>query len=349
MASIQPRQGKDGTVRYLAQVVVKRGGIIVRRENKTFPDERQARAWAANREVNREAASDDPTLSAVIDTYLGESRKAVGRTKAQVLEAIKRHPIGSKRCSRITSASVVSFAQGLQSGRTPQTVMNYLSHLGSVFAIARPAWGYPLDPEAVQDAMKVCKRLGYISKSQSRDRRPTVDELHKIVTHFEEVRRRRTGNNPMDDIVRFAVFSTRRQEEITLLRWDDLDVEHSRILVRDMKHPGQKIGNDQWCDLTPEALTVALAQPRRGDLIFPHNTDAISAAFTRACKLLGIEDLRFHDLRHDGISRLFEMGWNIPQVAVVSGHRSWQSLKRYTHIRQRGDKYADWKKKTPAD
>jgi integrase len=83
--------------------------------------------------------------------------------------------------------------------------------------------------------------------------------------------------------------------------------------------------------------------------IFPYNTDAISAAFTRACKLLGIEDLRFHDLRHDGISRLFEMGWNIPQVAVVSGHRSWQSLKRYTHIRQRGDKYADWKKKTPAD
>jgi integrase len=50
----------------------------------------------------------------------------------------------------------------------------------------------------------------------------------------------------------------------------------------------------------------------------------------------------FHDLRHDGISRLFEMGWTIPHVASVSGHRSWQSLKRYTHIRQNGDKYAGW-------
>jgi len=58
---------------------------------------------------------------------------------------------------------------------------------------------------------------------------------------------------------------------------------------------------------------------------------------------LEIEDLRFHDLRHEGISRLFEMGWTIPQVATVSGHRSWKILKRYSHLRQSGDKYANWK------
>jgi len=59
--------------------------------------------------------------------------------------------------------------------------------------------------------------------------------------------------------------------------------------------------------------------------------------------LLGIDDLHFHDLRHDGISRLFEMGKTIPQAAGVSGHRSWSSLKRYSHLRQTGDKYAGWK------
>ncbi len=63
----------------------------------------------------------------------------------------------------------------------------------------------------------------------------------------------------------------------------------------------------------------------------------------RTCPLLNIEDVDFHDLRHEGIPRLFEMGWNIPHVAMVSGHRSWTSLKRYTHIRQTGDKYANWK------
>ena len=113
-------------------------------------------------------------------------------------------------------------------------------------------------------------------------------------------------------------------------------------MVRDMKNPGEKAGNDVWCDLPPEALRIVKAMPRCAGAIFPFGPDAISAAFTRAGKLLEISDLHFHDLRHDGVSRLFELGWNIPHVAAVSGHRSWQSLKRYTHLRQTGDKYAGW-------
>jgi hypothetical protein len=98
-----------------------------------------------------------------------------------------------------------------------------------------------------------------------------------------------------------------------------------------------------WCELPPDARSIIEAQPRRGDRIFPYSTDAIGAAFTRACRLLGIEDLRFHDLRHSGISRLFELGRTIPQVACVSAHRSLSSLKRYAHIRQSGDRLAGWK------
>ena len=64
---------------------------------------------------------------------------------------------------------------------------------------------------------------------------------------------------------------------------------------------------------------------------------------TRACQQLEIKDLHFHDLRHEGVSWLFEMGRTIPQVAIVSGHRSWSSLKRYSHLRQAGDNFAGWK------
>lgn len=109
-----------------------------------------------------------------------------------------------------------------------------------------------------------------------------------------------------------------------------------------MKNPGEKIGNDVWCDLPPEALRIVQGMSRTSAEIFPYSAIAISAAFTRACKILGIEDLHFHDLHHDGVSRLFEIGWNIPQVAAVSGQRSWTSLKRYTHLRETGDKYAGW-------
>lgn len=146
---------------------------------------------------------------------------------------------------------------------------------------------------------------------------------------------------PMQKIVAFALFSTRRQKEVTLLRWEDMDGD--RILVRDMKHPGDKKGNDVYCELPTEALAIVRSMPRTAPQLFPYSADAISAAFTRACQFLGIKDLRFHDLRHEGISRLFEMGRTIPQAAAVSGHRSWTSLKRYTHIRQAGDKYKNWK------
>ena len=147
----------------------------------------------------------------------------------------------------------------------------------------------------------------------------------------------------MHRIIPFALYSTRRQEEITRILWSDLEIEHRRVMVRDMKNPGDKLGNNVWVDLPDEALAVLDLIERTDDRIFPFGTDAISASFTRACHRLGIEDLHFHDLRHEGISRLFEMGWNIPHVAAVSGHRSWTSLKRYTHIRESGDRWTgDW-------
>ena len=110
-----------------------------------------------------------------------------------------------------------------------------------------------------------------------------------------------------------------------------------------MKHPGEKEGNDVWCELPPEAERILLAAPRTSERIFPYTTDAISAGFTRACKLLGIEDSRFHDLRHEGVTRLFEMGRTLPLAASVSGHRSWQSLQRYSHIKATGDRFAGWR------
>ena len=147
----------------------------------------------------------------------------------------------------------------------------------------------------------------------------------------------------MSKIILFALYSTRRQEEITLMVREDLDAEHLEIVVRNMKNPGEKIGNDVTTTLTPEALQIIELHGEKKGRIWPYNSDSISASFTRTCKILGILDLHFHDLRHEGITRLFEMGWSIPRVACVSGHRAWKSLQRYTQYRQSGDKYADWK------
>jgi len=285
--------------------------------------------------IDRSSAT--ATLADAIDRYTTETRRQIGRTKAQVLDAIARAEIAQRRCQDVTSQDIIQFARTLRQGRSPATVANYLSHLQAVFAVARPAWGFALDPAQIKDAFTVCRRLGLTGKGIERDRRPTVDEIDRLLGYF---RSRAAQAMPMDRVIAFAMFSTRRQEEITRIAWADLD--GNRVLVRDMKNPGQKVGNNVWCDLPPEAMAVIRSMPQRAPEIFPFAADTISANFTRACRFLGIADLHFHDLRHEGISRLFEMGWTIPHVAAVSGHRSWQSLKRYTHLQQRGDRWQGW-------
>ncbi len=345
MGTIIGRTRKDGTTAYLAQILLKRKGEIVHRESQTFDRKQAAKAWLARRETelgepNGLERKNDVKLAEVIDRYVRESEREMGRTKSQVLAKIKGHEIADRPCSEIKSPHLVEFAKSLKV--QPQTRANYLSHLAAVFRVARPLWGYPLDFQQIDDAMVAMRKLGTISKGNSRDRRPTFDELDRLMTHFENVRAHRPNSAPMAKIVAFAIFSTRRQEEITRITWIDYDQAAARVWVRDMKNPGDKKGNHVLCELPPEATKIIDSMPRIRPEIFPFSTDAISAAFTRACKQLQIVDLHFHDLRHEGVSRLFELGRTIPQVATVSGHRSWNSLQRYTHLREAGDKYADW-------
>ncbi|MGQ3671222.1 site-specific integrase [Xanthobacter sp. TB0136] len=350
MGTIITRKRKDGSVSYQAQILIKRNGEIVHREAQTFERKQAAAAWLEKRERRlaepgalERVHAHDPTLGEVIRHYIEDSKRPFGDTKRQVLAAIQKFSIASLRCSQINSVAIVEFAkEKLVSGVQPQTVGNYLSHLSAIFEIAEPAWGYPLRKAEFESARVVAKRMGIIGKSKHRERRPSLDELDKILTLFRLNRRWRRTARPMQHIIAFAIFSTRRQDEITRLLWSDLDEAGGRVLVRDMKHPDDKDGNHIWCDLPDPALEIIQLLPRKAQEIFPYKSATISAAFTRACKILGIDDLHFHDLRHEGISRLFEMGLTIPHVAAVSGHRTWSSLQRYTHLRKTGDKYAGW-------
>lgn len=344
MGTVIARRRKDGTTSYLAQITIKRKGEIAHREAQTFERKQAAKAWLARRETELAEPGalerpDNPTLLVAIDRYIAESERPLGSTNKQVLNSIKKHDIADRKCDDIRSPDLVAFAQSLNV--QPQTRQSYMSHLSGIFAIARPMWGYPLDQQEMEKALVVCRKMGITSKGNTRDRRPTLAELDRIMEHFEAVRRDRPLSLPMNKVLAFAIFSTRRQEEITRIKWKDYEVD--RVWVRDMKDPEKKKGNDIPCELPPEAISIIESMPRAVPQIFPFSTDAISAAFTRACQFLEIDDLHFHDLRHEGISRLFEMGKTIPQVANVSGHRTWNSLKRYTHLRQAGDKYAGWR------
>ncbi|MCR6673213.1 site-specific integrase [Devosia ginsengisoli] len=359
MGSITERQRASGTPSFLAQIMIKRGGKVIHRESLTFERRPAAAAWIRQREaeLKRPGAAelaaeqsaadrdeDNPLLADVIEYYVSTSRKALGKTKSQVLSAIQRMSIAKHRCRAVGSPQIIEWLEELAAGgRHKSTVGSYLSHLAAIARIAKPAWNVPLDYQAVVDARIVASRLGLIGKSKKRTRRPTLAELAAILTHLNaRPRGNYRGAVPVSIIVLFAIFSTRRLDEICRIRWEDFEPQNSRVLVRDMKNPGEKEGNDVWVTLPPEAVEIIQMMPRGHERIFPHNGDSVSAAFTRACPMVGVVDLRFHDMRHEGVSRLFEMGWKIPDAALVSGHRSWSSLQRYSHIRQSGDKYANW-------
>lgn len=356
MATIRARKKADGSVSYTVQIRLKNKGAIVYQECQTFARKQAALAWARK----REAELDEPgaieranrkgtTVKEMIDRYLTEMEKVrpLGKTKLATLKAISESYLGNLNDQDINSQQLVEYAlwrMGKEGGNVqPQTAGNDLAHLGAVLSIARPAWGYEVDPHAMTDARRVLKKLGYNMKSRERDRRPTLGELDKLLTHFQGIQARRPTSINMLKMTGFALFSTRRQEEITRILWTDLDEVGQRVLVRDMKNPGQKIGNDVWCHLPPEAWAILQTMPKVLPEIFPYSAESVSTSWTRACQILAIEDLHFHDLRHDGVSRLFEMDWDIPRVASVSGHRDWNSMRRYTHLRGRGDAYENWK------
>ncbi len=113
------------------------------------------------------------------------------------------------------------------------------------------------------------------------------------------------------------------------MRWEDVDRKARVLWV-----PETKTGTPRRVPLSTKALAVLDSLTRRLDgQVWGMRPDSISQAFERVCLAAGIEGLTFHDLRHEATSRLFEKGLNPMQVAAITGHKTLQMLKRYTHLR----------------
>jgi integrase len=188
--------------------------------------------------------------------------------------------------------------------------------------------------EAARSARSALTKLGLIKKSKHRDRRCTDAELGRVIAHVE----RKAAAIPFRDIVWFSVATSMRISEVCRLRWDYLNEADKTIRIRDRKHPSEKMGNHQIVPLLEnlfghDAYGLVLKQPRKGKRIFPANPRTIDDYFTEAVAQLEIDDLHFHDIRHEAISRLFEADYRIAEVSVFRGHRDWAMLKRYVHLR----------------
>ena len=352
MGTVQERVRSGGVV-FTARVRRRRKGQGMVSESQTFATRAEAEGWCAVRDgeisrtpdlalIQRASPSRNPPVREVIDRYLAK-KADLADSKRHILRRIRDFRIGAVRCADLRAGEIVDFASDKAAeGVQPATVNRYLAELSATLSFARIYWGCLVDMQVMSDAWTMATKLGIAGKSHRRDRRPTLKELNRILKLFHARTEARPTAVPMAKIIAFAIFSTRRRGEICRIRWDDLDRKAHQVIVRDMKNPGNRVGNNVVCDLPRPAAAIAASMPRRAARIFPYEPDTISALWRDACRQAHVHNLHFHDLRHEGISRLFEMGWNTPRVLNVSGHRSMANLQRYTHIVELGDKFADW-------
>ncbi len=306
--------------------------------SKSFTTKGRAQVWAREIESQMDALQFKDargltgiTVKQLIERYQEEigGIKEFRRTKIAVLETWKvTH--GDVTLADLNSDLLIKWAKDRAKTVTGATIAVDLAYLGAVIKTAKELWRLPVDVTICKEATASLKYMGLSAKSKHRERRPTQKEIDDICLHFTCKTRQRV---PMEDLILFAVDTAMRLGEIVNLKWADLNETEKTVIIRNRKHPTEKDGNDQEVPLLGNAFSIAMRQKRTDERIFPIAEGTPSSLFPRACRELGIVDLRFHDLRHEGVSRFFEQKYSIEQVALLSGHRDWKMLARYTQVR----------------
>lgn len=309
---------------------------------KTFAAKAEAEAWARQIEgdIDRGQA---PRAAAVVGRVLTVADLIAAYRRLRdgsrpVLDTSSEHyvlrtlvrDLGALDATRLTPDDLVGYARArAEDGAGPYTVNMELSKLGTAMRYAALALKVKV-PDVVAEARPLLAHLALVGGGGKRERRPTEDELHHLLARLES-----DFGAVYADAARFAVATAMRRGEVAAALHDDVDRVKRLLLVRNRKDPRAKAGNDQWVPLLGDALAIIDRQPRaEGDgRIFPVHPQTLSKYFKQACDALGIVDLHFHDLRHEGTSRLFEQGFAVQEVALVTGHKSWTHLKRYTNLR----------------
>ena len=364
MGTISQRKLADGTIRFRAEIRISRKGLANFKESKTFNSMRLAQKWLAMREEEIEenpeillGRSDvtNITLANAIEKYLDEVGNEYGRTKTYCLRLIQKFPIAQYIITKIKPADISEHVALRKGGYAKldlkpiatSTLQHELLHIRGVLSHASVMWDVNVDLAGFDKATAQLRKTRQISSSGKRDRLPTTAELKKLTEYFYRKWQKPVYSYPMHLIVWFAIFSCRRESEITEMLLADYDEDNDVWKVRDLKNPNGSKGNHKEfnvlepCRKMIELLQVKSTRKRmlnRGydkDLLIPLSPKTIGGEFRNACKILGIEDLRFHDLRHEGCTRLAEQGFTIPQIQQVSLHDSWGSLERYVSVKKR--------------
>ena len=293
--------------------------------SKTFLKKANASNWAKEIEyqLDREQYEDFSesvriTLGELITRYRDEitPTKKGAKEEKYKLNFILRNKIVKCRVLSLKTKQILEFKNDIKETRAASTVNKYIHYIYTIWETARVQWDIALpsrNPASLVSKEKIKTKI---------DRILSPDEYQDLLVAA------RKSNLPfLADIIEFAYITAMRFGEITKLEVKDIDFHKSIAKLLDTKN-----GEDRAVPLTKRALEIC-NKYRFRNALFDIKRDQFRHYYEQACRRAKIKDFRFHDLRACAITNLFLRGWSIAEVSVVSGHKSWSELKRYTRIK----------------
>ena len=293
--------------------------------SKTFLKKSNASNWAREVEYQLdkqqyEDFSDSArlTLGDLIMRYRDEitPTKKGSACEGHKLNLMLRHKIAKCRLLELKAKNIFDFKSDIRINRKPATINKYIHYIYTIWETARIQWDIALpsrNPASLVSKEKIKTKI---------DRILSPDEYQDLLVAGSK------SNLPfLADIIEFAYITAMRFGEITKLETKDINFENKTALLRDTKN-----GEDRIVPLTNRALEIGNKYRFRSTL-FGIKRDQFRHYFEQACKRANVKSFRFHDLRACAITNLFLNGWSVAEVSVVSGHKTWSELKRYTRIK----------------
>jgi integrase len=287
---------------------------------KTFPTKTAAEKFARDTETQMDrrvwvsnAEAEQTTLKEALERYRREitPHKKGKKQEESRIKVILRHSLALRIMATIRSMDIAEYRDQRRSARSANTVKNELILLSHVFTICQREWGM----EGLRNPVELVTKPR-APRGRDRRLRPGEEELllEALPNHYHP-------------IFTLALETAMRLGEIIDLRWENIHRDYIRLL-------DTKNGEQRDVPLSTKARHTLAKLPRQlSGQVFSFTGNAVSKAFKSACDAAEIHDLRVHDLRHEAISRLFELGLNPMEVASISGHKTLQMLQRYTHLR----------------
>ncbi|MBU4230797.1 MAG: tyrosine-type recombinase/integrase [Proteobacteria bacterium] len=298
-------------------------------QTKTFSNKKNAEEWARMTVSEMErglfissSAAEQITVAEVLDRYEKEvfPRLADGGKRERFRLVLLKNQFGHLSLAALRSNHVAAYRDQRLREVSSQSVKHELGLLNRVLRSAQIDGGIHL-PHGLPTAQIRMPKL-----PPGRYRRLQEGEEQRLIEAAIACK-----SKEIENIILFALETAARRGEIAAMRWEHVDLKMRTWVipyVETKKSP-------RTVPLSPKAIEILKSLPPQIDgNVWGMEKDSITQAFGRVCLQAGIKGLRFHDLRHESTSRLFEKPeWGIMEVAGVTGHKTLTMLKRYTHLR----------------